>query len=134
MLLAIDLEADCSAANVDEEVCKLANGNGLFTLDESKWEGGGLDDKVTVSGECMEEGLLELGIDLEEASSLGNVGPVLEEVIVLDDGSRGMADELEGEFWVVEGEEVLREENYVVGINVVGYHVLVRGMEDAWRG
>lgn len=67
----------------------------------------------------LEERLLEGGIDLEEAGSLGKVDPVLEVGVILDDGGGGMADKLQGQLWVVELEEVLREEGYVVGIDVL---------------
>ena len=78
-------------------------------LMRARGEGLRVDDKVSVH-QCLEEGLLEGGIDLEEACSLGKVDRVLEVGVVLDDWGGCVADKLQGQHWMVEVEEVLREE------------------------
>lgn len=114
---------------LDKVVHQLTDGNGLLAFDAETPCHQALN-LPPGPHEYLEEGLLEGGIELEEACSLGKVDGVLEVGVVLDDWGGCVADKLQGQHWMVEVEEVLREEGYVVGVDIVGCRVHLCRVDD----
>jgi len=118
-LHAIPLDADCIDTcflqALDEDIA----GDDLVASDQSLWVLGAKQDDVS-RDEDMEEGSLELGMDLHIEDALANTDPVLEGGVILDGG--GMADKLNRGHGLEHLQQVLGVEADVPCIKVTWSH------------